>query len=314
MQVNNIKAVLLTILAAFSISLMSLCVKLASPYTSTDLIVFSRFALSLIYIWGILAFKSRKKIIFFPKTKQLHIHLIRSFAAVFGMLLLFAALKYIPLVNANLLFMTNALFTPIFAWLVFKTKTSKKAWLGIAIAFVGVALVLKPHADILRLGSILALLAGVLAAISLLAIRRSVRHDAPHTVMAYYFFTAFVISGCLVLLNWKTPNLYAIVLMLGVSISGIFYQECLVRATQYAPAKTISTLMYSSIIFSGLFDWFFWKHALDLWSWLGIALVFLGNIALLTYTSSQQGKDDASSTENITSISTTDNTLAEGKV
>jgi drug/metabolite transporter (DMT)-like permease len=148
----------------------------------------------------------------------------------------------------------------------------------------------------------------------LLAIRRGVQHDAPHTVMAYYFFIAFIISGCLVLLNWKTPNLYAIVLMLGVSISGIFYQECLVRAAQYAPAKTISTLMYSSIIFSGLFDWFFWKHALDLWSWIGIALVLLGNITLLAYTPSQKKKEDASITEETTPISITDNTLAKEKI
>jgi len=311
MQVNNIKAVLLTIFAAFSISLMSLCVKLASPYTSTDFIVFARFGISLIYIWVVLALKGKKKLVFFPKTKHLHIHLIRSFAAVFAMLMLFASLKYIPLVNANLLFMTNALFTPIFAWFAFKTKTSKKAWLSIAIAFIGVALVLKPHADLFHSGSILALFAGILAAVSLLAIRRGVQYDPPHTVMAYYFFIAFLISGCLLILNWKTPNLYAVLLILGVSITGIFYQECLVRAAQYAPAKTISTLMYSSIVFSGLFDWFFWKHALDLWSWLGIGLVVLGSMALLRYTQSSAEKEATSTPKESPSMPITDSTLVD---
>lgn len=314
MQVNNIKAILLSIFAALSVSLMSLCVKLVSPYTSTDFIVFSRFAISLIYIFAILSLKSKKKLTFFPKTKHFHVHLIRSFAAVFAMIALYASLKYIPLVNANLLFMTNALFTPIFARLVFRTKTSKKAWLSIAIAFIGVALVLKPHMDLFRSGSILALSAGILGAISLLAVRQGVKHDAPHTLMAYYFFIAFLISGCLLLLNWKTPNLYALLLILGVSVTGIFYQECLVRAAQYAPAKTISTLMYASIIFSGLFDWFFWKHALDLWSWLGIVLVILGNIALLTYTQNNKKKGSISASGESASVAISDNVLANKEV
>jgi drug/metabolite transporter (DMT)-like permease len=283
MITNNIKAILLSISAALSVSLMGLCVKLAAPYTSTGFVVFVRFGISLIYISIVLALKSDNGIKFFPKTKHLYIHVIRSFAAVFAMLMLYYSLHFISLVNANLLFMTNALFTPIFAWFFLKAKTNKKTWICISIAFVGVAFVLKPHADLFRSGSLFALMAGLLSAISYLAVRRGVQYDPPHTLMAYYFPIAFLISACLLPLHWKTPNLYGILLVLGVSVTGIFYQEFLVRAAQYAPAKIVSTLMYSSIIFSGLFDWFFWKHSLDMWSWLGIALVLLGSLALLTY-------------------------------
>jgi drug/metabolite transporter (DMT)-like permease len=283
MQANTIKAVLLSTFAALSVSLMGLCVKMASPYTSPHFIVFSRFSVSLIYISVILALKRGKNLTFFPKTKHIHIHLIRSFAAVFAMLLLYYSLKYVSLVNANLLFMTNALFIPIFAWLFLSAKTNKKTWLGIAIAFTGVALVLKPDTNLFHSGSIFALFSGILSAVSLLAARSGVKYDSPHTLMAYYFPIAFLISSCLLLLHWEIPNLFATTLILGISITGIFYQECLIRATQYAPAKTVSTLMYASVIFSGLFDWFFWKHSLDAWSFLGIGLVILGNIVLLTY-------------------------------
>ena len=290
MYQNTSKAILLAFFAALSISLMSFFVKLASTGASSAFIVFCRFGINLVYIYIILGFKNKRKLTFLPKTDHPYLHLIRSLSTVTAMLLFFFSMRYISLVNANLLFMTNSLFIPVFAWLCFKTKTNKKTWLSIIIAFSGVALVLKPDAHLLHSGSILALLAGVLSAVSLLAARQVIRYDPPHTLMTYYCITAFLFSGALLLFHFELPGLHTLLLILGVSISGIIYQECLIRSTQYASARTVSTLMYSSIIFSGLLDWLFWKHVLDFWSWIGIALVLCGSLALVTYAQKSDGK------------------------
>jgi drug/metabolite transporter (DMT)-like permease len=293
-RLNHTKAVLFGVFAALSISLMSLCVKLAVPYTTSSLIVSFRFGISLFYIVIVLKFKNKPH--FFPKTQYLHMHLIRSFSAVMSMMLLYYALTKISLVNANILFMTNALFTPIFAWLCFKTKTNKKSWLSILFAFIGVALVLKPNADLLYShGSIFGLLSGILGAVSILSIRQIVKHDSPHTIMAYYFPIAFLVSSLFVVFNWHAPSITGIVLMCVIGLTGIFYQECLIRASQYAPARTVSTLLYLSIIFSGLLDWFIWHHSLDMWSWIGIIFVLTGSAALMMYTKTGAVKQTSTS-------------------
>ena len=199
------------------------------------------------------------------------------------MLLFYFSLRYISLVDGTLLVMTNALFIPILTFIWLGVKTSIKGWVGVLLGFVGVVLVLKPGHELFHLASILALIAGFCASLSIFLLRELTRYDGHYTIMFYYFPLAFLISGLISIFNWKTPDLHTIILLLFIGIFGTAYQEFLIRASENIPAKIVSSLLYLGVIFSGLFGWLIWGEVPHLLSWIGVFLVCFGSIMTVVF-------------------------------
>src|SRR5438046_8952940 len=76
-----------------------------------------------------------------------------------------------PLTNAILLSFSAPLWMPVIAWLVSRQKASTATWLGAAIGFVGVVLVLQPHHHRFNVGTLFALAAALLLAVAMMSVR-----------------------------------------------------------------------------------------------------------------------------------------------
>ncbi len=168
---------------------------------------------------------------------------------------------------------TNALFIPILGIFIVKKITGGKHWLAVLLGFIGIAFVLKPGHELFNPASLIALSAGLTSAMSFIAIRAISRYDHPYTSMLYYFPLAFIASGIISIFHWQTPDLHTSLLLLCVGIFGTFYQEFLIRASRYVSSKIISSLMYTSVVFSGLFGLTFFGEIPDILSTIGIILV-----------------------------------------
>jgi drug/metabolite transporter (DMT)-like permease len=280
---NIRKAVIFALLSAVSLSLMALFVKLASPNTNNNMTVFFRFSISFIYIFIIMVVKKAKGQVFPYKTKHIWLHILRSFLSFATMMLFYYSLKYISLVNGNLLVMTNALFIPILSFLIFRKKTNFSHWGAVIIGFIGVVLVLNPDPATFNSKSLIALGAGFAGALAIMTIRIISKYDLPHTSMFYYFPLAFIMSAIVSIFNWQTPDLDTLILLLCVGIFGTFYQEFLIRASQYAASKIISSLLYTSIVFSGFLGLIFFGEAPSLISVFGIVFVCLGSLLTIKF-------------------------------
>jgi drug/metabolite transporter (DMT)-like permease len=277
------KAVIFSVGAAFSFSLMSFFVKLLSSYTNTSMIIFFRFGVSFLYVLVVLGIRNLQNRKISLKTNYLTLQIFRAIISLLAMFLFYFSLKYIPLVEGNLLIMTNSLFIPVLGFIFLKHKINKKHWGAVILGFIGVALILKPGHALFNPMSIFAFLAGLSIAVGLLSLRVLSKNDNPYTCMFYYFLIAFVLSAWMSLFYWKTPDGYTTLLLLAVGVFAVFYQEFLIRASSYAPAKITSALLYTSLVFSTLFGWFFFKNIPDLVSWSGIVIVCFSSILVIRY-------------------------------
>jgi drug/metabolite transporter (DMT)-like permease len=150
-----------------------------------------------------------------------------------------------------------------------------------ALGFIGIIFVLKPTSALFTPASAIGLFSGLCAAAGILGIRELSKSEHTYTIMFYYTSVALIISSVLVIFYWQKPDCYTLLLLLGVGVFGMLYQELLTRALAYAPAYIPSSLMYLSVVFSGIFGMLIWGHIPDAWSWLGIVLVCLGNIFVI---------------------------------
>lgn len=282
---NNKLALVFGMLSALSLSIMVLFVKLATPYTTSGVIIASRFLVSFIYILTILSCKYILGHSVSLQTKQPVMHITRSLFGLLSMLFLYYALRFISLVDGTILAMTNALFIPIIAWLLFGVKTSKRVIFAILLGFVGIVLVIHPWKSLINIHDFYALGSGISTAISIILLRDIAKIDGPYVIMFYYFLSALIISIIIAAYDWVMPSSHAILLLICIGIFGTLYHDFLIRASGYAPAAIISVLLYCSIGFSAIFDLAVWKVVPSIYTCIGLIIIcFTSYLAVATPT------------------------------
>ena len=277
------RAVILGIAAAFCYSIMVFLVKLISGRTTESMTVFVRFAVSLFWVVSVLGYKRLRGEYFSLKTKHPGLHLLRACSGFVAIFALYIALKYVPLVDANLLAITYTLFIPLLSFIFLGTKTSIKNWLALGVGFVGIIFILKPCGGVFNPMMLIALIAGLASAVSFLGVHELAKDDGHYTIMFYYFPLTSVLSGIFSIFNWRTPDLMTMLVLVTIGIVGTAYQELLTRALLYASPKIVSPLLYLSVVFSGFLGWLFWGYVPDLFFLLGMILVILGCIFSIFY-------------------------------
>ncbi len=272
------KGVTFGVLAAVSYTAMSLFGKIIGEDASTDTILFSRFLVSLILIlpWVI---KNPKEALLIVKPTTL---ITRSAFTLLAFASFFWALKFIPLSNALLLNNTFPLFVPIVALCIGFT-TPPKVWVGILIGFIGVALVLKPETGFFHLPSIIALVSGILAAITIVIIRNLTKTTPVVQILFYNFLICSILTAIFLPFGWKSFGVNTFLLLLGVGIFGTAYQFFSTLAYAKAPVRITSSLMFLCIVFGIVADGLIWHKIPDAMTLTGMALVIVGGIVTIYF-------------------------------
>jgi drug/metabolite transporter (DMT)-like permease len=274
-KTQNIKlAVVFALSASLCNTIMSVFVKLIGTAQNTNMVTFSRFALGLLILlpW----FLTNKNSFSAPHKTKLF---LRSITTLLAMSCVFYSLKYIPVTNALLLNNTFPLFMPILVLLFLKTKTPAKMWGGIIIGFIGVTLVLQPHLNTFNWASLIALASGLLSALAVLQIRLLAGNTTPQQILFFMFLFCAILSGITLPFSIHAITIHDLMLLFFVGLFGAGYQLFLTLALQYASARIVSPLFFSSILFAALFDWFIWQHTPNLEAITGMLLVIVGGLA-----------------------------------
>lgn len=223
------------------------------------------------------------------KTKKIPLIILRSFFGILTYYFLFLAIKLIPLVDAAVLNNTAPLFIPFILLFWIKKPISKRQLLGILAGFIGVVLILKPGTEIFSFGSIVALLAGLFAALTQSTVRL-LSSESPITIIVYYLCISFVVILPFLWIDWQMPTTEIWLLLILSGIFMYFTQVFFTQAYRYACASDLGPFTYSFVIIAGLLDWFIWKNIPSLISFIGIFLIILGGILTIIFSKSSTEK------------------------
>ena len=261
------------LLAAISFSSMSLFGKLIGDQASTDMILFVRFAISLILLmpWIIkhphaaLKVEHPKKLIW------------RSCFSLLSFACFFYSLRFISLTDAIVLNNTFPLFVPIVALYHAKVQTSRKVWMGIILGFIGVLFVLQPDLNVFHPYSFIALASGIFAAIGIVMIRYLTKTVSTLQILFYYFFINTCITAIALPFGWQALSSDIWTLLLGVGIFGALYQVFSTLCFAKSPVRITSPIMSIGIVAGGLIaDFFLWHQLPNFWGFFGIFFIILG--------------------------------------
>lgn len=251
--------------AAFAI--MSACIKSVGTDLPNPVIVFFRnmFALAVLLPWILV--NARGGV--YLRTHRVSMHLLRAATGLGAMYCFFYALGELDLASAVLLNYSQPLFLPVIAWLWIGEKPPARVLAAVAIGFLGVALILKPGLGWSGPAGFAGLAAGILAATSMVAIRRMSATEPTLRIVFYFSVLGTLISAAPALAFWQTPNPHEWLALIGAGTIATAGQLLLTRAYGLAPAAHIGALVYTTVLFAGLIGWLVWNERPDVLSLVG---------------------------------------------
>ena len=214
-------------------------------------------------------------------TRKFPLHLTRSILSLLVLYSYFYAVSRIPLSTAVLLMSTSPIFVPILAYLLLQKKSARTVWVGVLIAFFGVALVIDPSlsydlTSLDSLGILGGIGAGFLGGAATIAIWKMSATEPPDRQIVFFTTISFVLSIPIYLLDWRMPKAETFIPIVCLGIATTFAQYFLSRGCQLAPADKINTWNYLSIVFAALAAFIGWNETLSPGMVAGIALVVIG--------------------------------------
>lgn len=267
------------LIAAVATAAMNAAVKGLGGDASLPVILLFRFTLSFLVVAP-----------FAVKAVDFHIgplglYAVRVVSALLAICCMFTAVSHAPLTSVLLLNSTTPLFVPILAAVFFGISTPIGMYLGIIVGFGGVVLVLSSGPDLFsNWGEWLALLSGLFAATSMVAMRALTRTEPATKVMLIYYGV-----GALVCLIWATSDWHwpdtsvGWLLLLSVGILGTIYQVAVTYAVVHAPSRLVTPLAFTSVIWGAGLDLSIWGVVPHMREFAGFAVVVIGIGVVLHY-------------------------------
>ena len=250
-----VKGVACGLAAFFLFSIMSASAKLLSDTHSVFEIAFYRSLLGAVPLAIYICAKKRTDLLRVKKPVTLF---FRILTGIFGLAVSFLALKYMPMADATLIFMSATLITPALAAIFLKEQVGLHRWGAIIIGLAGVAIIVKPTGDVTMVGIIIAFVAAWTHASAQIFLR-ILKEENSFTISFY-----FMVGGALLMLPFipfvaVTPTWNEIPLFIAVSASGSLAQICLAYALSNASASVISPLNFSGLLWAVVLDIIVWS-------------------------------------------------------
>ena len=265
------------LIAALSFAIMGVFVKQARRLPAWE-IVFVRSLVNFVWLlpW---ALTQPVTTLFRKEPKAL---ILRGTAGCFSMFLYYYAIEHLRLADAAMLNHTSPLIVLVISALFLGEKLSALAVLFIALAFTGVAFILKPDfvnsgfSEVEQLAGLAGFASAFVAAIAYISVKVATRSVSPRFIVFSFAAVASLVSLPLALADFVWPNTWEWLILFACGSTASIAQTAMTLGYARLPASVASPLLLVTVVFAALFGWMFWGEIPDHWSILGFVMVAVG--------------------------------------
>lgn len=229
------------------VTVMTVLVKLGGAEYPAVQMVFIRSLVGLVSVLP-LAWRHRQAL---RETKQWGRHAFRVFCNTAALNANFAALTALPLALANAIGFMRPLVVLALATLMLGERSGPWRWIGAAIGFIGVLIMVAPG-EVAWNAGILAALAAVFFGSLATVQTRALKDENTTVLMVFYTVGLTVFSAVPAALVWQPVSLADWPLLLAIGVIAQIAQYCYLRAYQSTPANILAPLGYLSIVLASV--------------------------------------------------------------
>ena len=212
------------------------------------------------------------------KTTRLPQHVLRNavhYAAQYGW---FVALTLIPLAQVVSIEFTMPIWSAALAVAFLGERMTGRKWLAIVLGLVGVAVIVRPRADGLDTGQVIALASALGFAVSVVLVKSLTRTDAAVAISFWMLVVQSAIGLVPALAVWQWPSAGAWGWVVVVAFCGTYSHYCFARAMQHADATVVVPMDFLRVPLTALVGWLVYTERVDVFTALGVGLILAGNL------------------------------------
>jgi drug/metabolite transporter (DMT)-like permease len=198
---------------------------------------------------------------------------LRALMGLLAMVFFFAGVTVLPLAEVVALAFAAPIFTTMLGTLFLGEKVGIHRWSAVVIGLVGVVVMVRPGSELFTVWSLLPLASAVFYSLGVILVRTLSKTEAATSIVLYFSVISLVVSGVAVPFQWHQPNLFELVLLGAMGITGGVMQLCSANAIRRAEVTVLAPFEYTSLLWSTLLGYLFWDEFPGAHLWLGAFLV-----------------------------------------
>ncbi|WP_245756301.1 DMT family transporter [Pontibacter chinhatensis] len=271
------KGVVYMLLSTFFFALMQVCVKWVPHIPAEEIIVFRSLISLAISLWflrraGVSVWGNNRKWL-----------LARGAFGAVALILYFNVLQNIPLATAATIQYLSPIFTAILGIFIVKERVRPWQWFFFLVSFVGILVIEGVETNVDSLYLWLGVASAVFTGVAYSIVRRLNVQEHPLVIIFYFPLVTLPVVGVYTLFNWVQPEGWDWLVLLLVGLFTQLGQYYMTLSYQSEEISKVANLTYIGIIYALLFGFFFFGEMLNVWTYVGMALVLLGVILNVQY-------------------------------
>ena len=212
------------------------------------------------------------------RTERLGLHLVRSCVGLTAMLCWFTALSLMPVADVTALSFVAPLFATVGAALFLGETVRARRWTATLIGFAGALIILRPGVETFDTGALLALLAAVFMACSMLIVKSLSNTENPNAMVLYMgvFLTVFSLPPALFV--WETPRLDTLAWLVVMGAVATAAHVCITRSFAAADASAVMPFDFIRLPVAAILAYVAFGEVADVWTWAGAGVIFAASV------------------------------------
>lgn len=220
------------------------------------------------------------------RTHDMKLHCLRGLFHTPGYGLWYEAVVWLPLATMAALGFTGPIFVTLGAVLFLRETVHWRRWLGVAVGFAGMLVIVRPGIIEMNPGILMMMLAVPLIAGSNLIAKVVSGRDKPAVVVLWQSVVGAICFTPLGIWFWQTPTLTQLGLFAAAGFFGTMGYFFITWAYRLLDISALQSITFLGIVWAALMDVAVWGKTADVWTFVGAAII----VAATTYIAHRESK------------------------
>ncbi|MBM3646472.1 MAG: DMT family transporter [Alphaproteobacteria bacterium] len=207
------------------------------------------------------------------RTYDLKLHCLRGLFHTPGYGLWYEAVVWLPLATMAALGFTGPIFVTLGAVIFLRETVHWRRWLGVALGFVGMLVIVRPGIVPMNPGIVMMLIAIPLIAGSNLIAKVVAGRDKPMVVVLWQSIVGTICFTPFGLWFWQTPTAEQLLLFLSAGFFGTLGYFFITWAYRLLDISALQPITFLGIVWAALSDVAVWGKTADIWTFVGAAII-----------------------------------------
>ena len=205
-------------------------------------------------------------------------HLARNTVHYAAQFLWFVAIMMIPIAEVVAIEFTGPVWVALLAVIALGERMTPARIAAVVLGTVGVVIVVRPGLDHVELGQVVALLAAIGFAGSIILVKSLTRTESVVSIIFWMLVIQSAIGAIPAAIVWQAPPMAAWPWLGVIAVCGTYSHFCMAHALRHADATTVVPLDFLRVPLTALAAWLVFDERFDVFTVLGAAVILSGNL------------------------------------